>query len=101
MPPRPRGEPRDQQLLVRLNASDHNVLRAIAHLEGMTPNAYAHQLLTGHLARLRSHPRVIADLANRRAYAAESSHVVPLRGSAETSKPLSSTDSEAQPTARE
>lgn len=56
------------------------MLRAIAHLEGVTPSTYAHQLLAGHLERLRRHPRVAADLANRRAYAAESSDVVPLGG---------------------
>ena len=82
MPRRPTGEPRDQQLLVRLSASDHDVLRAIAHLEGVTPSAYAHQLLAGHLERLRHHPRVALDLENRRAYAAESAGVIPLGGPA-------------------
>lgn len=86
MPRRPSGEPRDHQLLVRLSASDQDVLRAIAHLEGVTPSTYAHQLLAGHLARLRRHPRVAADLANRRAYAAESSDVVPLGGPGSSSR---------------
>lgn len=87
MPRRPTGEPRVQQLLVRLSASDHDVLRAIAHLEGVTPSAYAHQLLAGHLERLRRHPRVASDLANRRAYAAESTDVVSLSGPASSSSP--------------
>ncbi len=67
----------------------------------MTPNAYAHQLLTGHLARLRSHPRVVADLANRRAYTAESSDVVPLPGPDEAPNLGSSTGSEGPAAARE
>ncbi len=97
MPRRPPGEPRDQQLLVRLSATDHDVLRAIAHLEGMTPNAYAHQLLAGHLTRLRSHPRVLADLANRRAYTAESSDVVPLGGPAPASSRIVARSSSTRP----
>ncbi len=87
MPRRPSGQPRDQQLLVRLSASDHDVLRSIAHLEGITPSAYAHRLLAGHLERLSSHPRVAADLANRRAYAAELTDVVPLGGPGSSSNP--------------
>lgn len=105
MPRRSAGEPRDQQLLVRLSAKDHDVLRAIAHLEGITPSAYAHQLLAGHLEHLRSHPRVAADLANRRAYAAESTDVVPLSGPASSSNPdvtpASSARSEKRPAVHE
>lgn len=101
MPRRPPSEPRNQQLLVRLSASDHDVLRAIAHLEGVTPSAYAHRLRAGHLERLRRHPRVASDLANRRAYAAESTEVVALSGPASSSSlaegPASATRSDDRP----
>lgn len=101
MPRRPSGEPRDQQLLVRLSASDLDVLRAIAHLEGMTPSGYAHQLLAGHLERLRGHPRVAADLANRLAFAADSTDVVPLGGPPPDAKPVLPARSEDRPAAHE
>jgi hypothetical protein len=45
-----------------------DVLEAVAHLEGVRPNHYAHQVLVEHLAGLATHPAVEADLANRRRY---------------------------------
>lgn len=69
------GEVRDQQLLLRLAASHQEVLVAIAHLEGVTPNAYAYRLLAAHLDRLGTQPHVVADLANRRAYSGAQAEV--------------------------
>lgn len=59
---------RGEQLLVRLTAPELDVLTAIAHLEGVTPNAYAYDLLRTHLLALAGDPFVRADLANRAAY---------------------------------
>lgn len=86
-PRRVPGEVRDQQLLVRLATSHQQVLVAIAHLEGVTPNAYAHQLLAAHLDRLRTQPHVVADLANRRAYGRAQADVSSLPRPVRPSKP--------------
>jgi hypothetical protein len=64
-------EPRTEQLLVRLTAAEMEILEAIAHLERVTPNQYARGLLQHHLAALAHQPHVAADLANRRAYEAD------------------------------
>jgi hypothetical protein len=65
------AEPRSEQLLVRLTAAEMEVLEAIAHLERVTPNQYARELLQHHVATLAQQPHVKADLANRAAYDAE------------------------------
>ncbi len=78
--PRPRKEePRDQQLLLRLTTRQLEVLESVAHLERVSPNTYAHQLLVDHLAAMAQHPRVQADLANRAAYDADAARASPLR----------------------
>lgn len=69
MTPRRATSPRDQQLLVRLTAEYYDVLTAVAHLERVTPNAYAYRVLAGHLERLTDEPHVRSDLDNRREYA--------------------------------
>ena len=86
--PRPRSrEPRDKQLLLRVTARQLDVLEAIAHLERTTPNAFAHQILVEHLAKVLKNPRVQADLANRAAYAAEAATTTPLRGRGRNAAP--------------
>jgi len=78
--PRPRKEePRNEQLLLRLTTRQLEVLESVAHLERLSPNTYAHQLLVVHLAAMAKHPRVQADLANRAAYDAEAAGTSPLR----------------------
>lgn len=71
MPRRATGQTRDEQLRVRWTLDDPEVLAAIAHLEAVTPNAYAARLLSARIDRLRRQPHVAADIANQRGYAKE------------------------------
>jgi hypothetical protein len=66
--PKKTADRRSEQLLLRLTKSELEVLESVAHLERMTPNAYAYGLVSAHLARLRKQPHVAADLKNRRSY---------------------------------
>jgi hypothetical protein len=69
--PKKAADPRSEQLLLRLTKAEMEVLESIAHLERVTPNAYAYALLSAHIARLRTQPHVAADLTTRRSYAAQ------------------------------
>jgi hypothetical protein len=67
--PKPKAEdPRRSQVLVRFTDAEMAVLTAVAHLEGVTPNAYVYAVVSDHAAALASNPNVQADIANRRAY---------------------------------
>lgn len=78
--PRPKAEePRDCPLLIRITAQQRTVLEAVAHLEGATPNAYAHQVLIEHLASVVSNKHVQVDIANRRSYEATATEATPIR----------------------
>ncbi len=72
------SNPRSEQLLMRLTEGQMRVLEAVAHLEGQTPNTYARGLLETHLKALEQHPRVRADIENRKRYEAEKSQTVVL-----------------------
>jgi hypothetical protein len=61
--------------MLRLTARQREVLDAIAHLEAMTSNAYAHQVLVSHLAQIATDPAVKRDIENRRAYRASTGSV--------------------------
>lgn len=76
------GERRTNQLLVRITDGEFEVLQAASHLRGLSPNAYAHELLRSHLSRLESDEFVQKDVANRRAFARSQSSVSPLTRSA-------------------
>jgi hypothetical protein len=77
---RPRNEdPKRHQVLIRLTASEIDVVSAIAHLECITPSGLIRRLVEQEVARMTSNPHVVADIANRVAYDEErTGEVVPL-----------------------
>jgi len=77
---RPRSnEPKKHQVLVRLTAAEMEVLTAIAHLEGTTPNGLVRRIVAQEVTRMEADPHVRADIANRRAYSEQKDGaVVPL-----------------------
>jgi hypothetical protein len=67
--PKPRSaDPRDRTLLLRLTASEMEMLEVVAHLERTTANAHAYSLLIEHLAMMAKEPHVERGLANRASY---------------------------------
>ena len=70
--------PRDQTLLLRLTVEQRDILESAAHLERMTPNAYAYKLVTEHLTALAAQPHVVADRANRASFDAAWAESVPI-----------------------
>src|SRR5690348_10339526 len=68
--PRPRAEePRSEQLLIRLTAEQYEILRSLAHLEGVkSPNRMAYDVLVKRLEQARQDPLIKADIQNRAAY---------------------------------
>jgi hypothetical protein len=62
------GEPRSQQLLIRVTADELEVLESAAHLHRQTPASYSYALIQSHVARLRSDPFIARDLQNRLAF---------------------------------
>jgi hypothetical protein len=75
------GEPRDQQLLIRVTADELEVLESAAHLNRQTPASYSYALIQSHVASLRSNPFIARDLQNRHAFAESlaSTIVLPVR----------------------
>jgi len=63
------GDPRTQQLLIRLTADELEVLESAAHLNRQTPASYAYALIQSHIASLRSDSFITRDLQNRRNFA--------------------------------
>jgi hypothetical protein len=77
------GDPRNQQLLIRVTADELEVLESAAHLNHQTPASYSYALIRSHIASLRSDPFVARDLQNRRSFADSlaSAIVLPARSS--------------------
>lgn len=67
----PSDEPKKHQVLARLTAAEMEVLTAIAHLERTTANGLVRRLVEQEVRRMEADPHVRADIANRRAYAAQ------------------------------
>ncbi len=68
MPRSKRETPKDAQVLVRLTQADHDVLSAVAHLEGVTVNALVRMLVEAEVARAGADEHVRADIENRQRY---------------------------------
>lgn len=64
----PSDNPKKHQVLARLTAAEMEVLTAIAHLEGTTPNGLVRRLVEQEIRRMEADQHVRADIANRRAY---------------------------------
>lgn len=81
MPRKIVGEPRDQQLLIRVTADELEVLESAAHLNRQPPASYSYALIQSHVASLRSNPFIARDLQNRHAFAESlaSTIVLPVR----------------------
>lgn len=69
MPRKVVGEPRNQQLLIRVTADELEVLESAAHLNRQTPASYSYALVQSHVASLRSNPFIARDLQNRHSFA--------------------------------
>jgi hypothetical protein len=90
MPRKVVGEPRSQQLLIRVTADELEVLESAAHLNRQTPASYTYALIQGHIAALRSNQFIARDLQNRRAFADSLASIVALpTGPREPSVPTS------------
>lgn len=63
-------ERRTETLLLRLTQADFETLDVAAHLERVTPNAYAYQLLRDHVASLQTNDHIKRGLENLRSYKA-------------------------------
>lgn len=61
---------RTQTLLLRLTEAEFETLEVAAHLERVTPNAYAYQLLRDHLVSLQTNDHVQQGLELLRSYEA-------------------------------
>jgi hypothetical protein len=72
------GDPRTQQLLIRLTSDELEVLESAAHLNRQTPASYSYALIQSHVASLRSDPFIARDLQNRREFANSLASAVPL-----------------------
>lgn len=81
MPRKVAGEPRNQQLLIRVTADELEVLESAAHLNRQTPASYSYALIQRHVASVRSDPFIARDLQNRHAFADSlaSAVVLPVR----------------------
>jgi hypothetical protein len=73
---------RTQTVLLRLTESEFETLDVAAHLERVTPNAYAYQLLRSHIASLQTNDHVQRGVENRRSYEASQAATTSLGGSA-------------------
>jgi len=76
------GDRRSHQLLLRLTGDEFDVLDAAAHLNRVTPNSYAYDLLRTHIERLATDEFIKNDLQNRQEFAQAQASTVPLRSSA-------------------
>jgi hypothetical protein len=72
------GDPRTQQLLIRLTTDELEVLESAAHLNHQTPASYSYALIQNHIASLRSDAFIARDLQNRRDFANSLASAVPL-----------------------
>lgn len=78
---RPKSKnPKANQIQVRVTDEELDVLIALAHLEGITPNALVRRLVESEVHRMENDPAVVADRENRRRYQAQKDGgVVPIR----------------------
>ena len=63
-------ERRSETLLLRLTKAEFKTLDVAAHLERVTANAYAYQLLRNHVASLQTNDHIQRGLENLRSYEA-------------------------------
>lgn len=70
---------RNQTLLLRLTKAEFETLDVAAHLERVTPNAYAYQLLRNHVASLQSNDHIQRGLEDLRSYEASQAGAAALR----------------------
>lgn len=68
MPLRISGERKSESILTRVTPSENDVLRAMAHLDGLTVNEFVRRLIASEIERRSSDPFVAADVANRQRY---------------------------------
>ena len=88
---------RSQTLLLRLTVAEFETLDVAAHLERVTPNAYAYQLLRDHLASLQTNDHIKRGLQNLRSYEASQAAATSLHRPPKRSDQLHSTgDSTAE-----
>lgn len=78
MPKKVVGDPRTQQLLIRLTTDELEVLESAAHLNRQTPASYSYALIQSHVASLRSDPFIARDLQNRCEFADSLASTIPL-----------------------
>lgn len=69
---------RTQALLIRLTQAEFETLDVAAHLERVTPNAYAYELLRNHAASLQTNDHIRRGLENLRSYEASQAAATPL-----------------------
>ena len=91
----PPSERRNHQLLLRFTDEEFEVLEAAAHLNRATPNTYAYELLTVHLARLATDEFVQTDLRNRRQFEQRQAATLPLPSPRGSSAVEANPDSQA------
>jgi hypothetical protein len=77
------GDPRSQQLLIRVTADELELLESAAHLNRQTPASYSYALIQSHIASLRSDPFIARDLQNRQAFADALASTIVLRSRSE------------------
>lgn len=69
---------RTQTLLLRLTEAEFETLDVAAHLERVTPNAYAYELLRNHVASLKTNAHIQQALEVLRNYEASKAAITPL-----------------------
>lgn len=72
-------ERRSETLLLRLTQAEFETLDVAAHLERVTPNAYAYQLLRDHVASLQTNDHIKRGLENLHSYEASQAATTSLR----------------------
>lgn len=65
-------------MLLRLTESEFEALDVAAHLDRMTPNAYAYELLRNHVASLKTNDHIQQGLELLRSYEASKAATTPL-----------------------
>jgi hypothetical protein len=78
--PKRTDDPRTRQLLLRFTDREWDLLVALAHLESVTPNALAYEIVCRRLKRAATDRAVSRDIENRRAYRdRKSGQIIPMR----------------------